>query len=214
VISAKQLLQLVLIAIGGSAYLGLGYLATVSEHPPLVALIVGLIPLAVLAFIAAWNSRSRALALLLLAGCTLGLGLNLDLLRDHVAWLYFVQHAGAMALLAITFGSTLGRGDAGALCSSIASFVSPTRLDEDYLHYTWKVTLVWTVFFVVSALLSVLLFFWGPIEVWSFFANLLTPILLGAMFAGEYMIRLRTMPGRVHFSIVATIQAYREYSRR
>jgi uncharacterized membrane protein len=164
--------------------------------------------------VAAWQSRLRIASLTLCAAYAIAIILNLDNLRNHAAWLYFVQHAGAMTLLGATFGSTLGGRHADALCSRIASFVNPTPLDADYLHYTWNVTFAWTAFFILNALVSVSLFFFGPIESWSFFANLLTPALLGAMFAGEYLIRRRVMPDRAHFSIAATIHAYREYSRR
>lgn len=213
-ISLRQALRLGLIAAAGALYLGLSHLAASSKHPPIIALIVGLLPLGAMALIAAWKSRAPTLAMLLFAACTLAIAVNLENLRSHAAWLYFVQHAGAMILLAITFGGTLGHGHHDALCSRIASFVMPGRLDADYLRYTWKVTVAWTLYFAASAVLSVLLFCFGPVEVWSFFANVLTPVLLGAMFAGEYLIRLRAMPGRSHFSISETIQAYREYSRR
>ena len=213
-ISLRQALRLGLIATAGALYLGLSHLAASSEHPPIIALIVGLLPLGALALVAAWNSRSPTLALLLFGACALAITINLDNLRSHAAWLYFVQHAGAMILLTITFGSTLGRGHQDALCSRIASFVVPGELDADYLRYTWNVTVAWTAYFAASAVLSVLLFCFGPVEVWSFFANVLTPVLLGAMFGGEYLIRLRAMPGRSHFSVAETIRAYREYSRR
>ena len=213
-ISARQALHFALIATAGSMYLGLSYFTAASVRPPLVAIFVGTVPLGAVALVAAWHSRLRIPALILCVACAISVVLNLDSLRNHAAWLYFVQHAGAMILLGATFGSTLGHGHAGALCSRIASFVHPTALDADYLHYTWNVTFAWTAFFILSALVSVLLFFFGPIEAWSLFANLLTPALLGAMFAGEYVIRQRVVPNRAHFSIAATIHAYREYSRR
>lgn len=192
----------------------MSYLVTISERPPLVAILIGLVPLSVAALATAWNSRMRPLALLLCAVCALALILNLEFLRDHAAWLYFVQHAGAMILLGIMFGSSLGAGHGDALCSRIAIFAIRERLDADYIHYTWKVTLVWTIYFALSAMLSVLLFFFGTTQVWSFFANLLTPALLGVMFIGEYLIRQRVLPNRAHFSVTEIISAYREYSRR
>jgi uncharacterized membrane protein len=214
VIPVKRILRIALIAAAGAIYLGLSYFGAASDHPPMLAVIIGIAPLAAIAITAAWNSPARNLSLFLCVVCAAAVMLNLDRLRDHAAWLYFVQHVGAMAILAATFGGTLWGSHANAFCSRIASFLIRTDLDADYLHYTWKVTLAWTVYFAVSAVLSVLLFFFGPIEAWSLFANVLTPIFVGAMFVGEYLIRLRTMPGRAHFSIVETIQAYREYSRR
>jgi uncharacterized membrane protein len=214
VISFKHALRVGLIAIAGALYLGLSHLAAASEHPPLIALIVSLLPLAAIALAAAWNSRTPALAILFFVACALAFAANIDNLRSHTAWLYFVQHAGAMALLTVTFGSTLGQGHRQALCSRIACFIMHEQADADYLRYTWKVTVAWTIYFLTSAIVSVLLFSFGPIDVWSFFANILTPLLLGVMFAGEYLIRLRTMPGRTHFGISETIRAYRNYSRR
>lgn len=213
-IAARQLGQLALVAAAGIVYLGLGYLITISDRPPPAAIIFGTVPLGAIALVTAWHSRTRTLSLILFSAGVLAFVMNIDNLRDHVAWLYFVQHAGAMILLGFMFGGTLGRGHADALCSRIAQFVIVKPLDANYLHYTWIVTLVWTIFFAINAVVSVPLFFFGPIEVWSAFANLVTPLLLGVMFAGEYLIRLRIMPNRAHFSITETIQAYREYSRR
>ena len=63
-------------------------------------------------------------------------------------------------------------------------------------------------------MLSALLFFFAPIETWWAFANLLTPISLVIMFAAEYLIRLRALPGSPRLSVTATIRAYREYAQR
>lgn len=203
-----------LLALAGAAYLGIGYFATTMPDPPLITVLIGLAPLAAAALVAAWKARARLLFVPLYAFCALAIGFNLDQLRDHAAWVYFIQHAGTMALLAITFGSTLGGGRSGALCSRIASFIFPKSLDADYLCYTWKVTLAWTAYFAASAVLSVFLFFFAPIKAWWAFANLLTPISLVIMFTGEYLIRLRALPDGPRLSVAATIRAYREYAQR
>jgi uncharacterized membrane protein len=117
-----------------------------------------------------------------------------------------------MVFLGALFGSTL-KSDESALCSRIAGLLDKTVLDAAYLRYTWKVTAAWTTYFIVSAILSVALFFFSPIEIWSLFASVLTPIAIGAMFIGEYAIRVRALPGRKHFSISETIQAYRNFPR-
>jgi len=207
--SLKQVLGIALLVCGGAIYIGLNYAITVTQHPTLLMLLFGIAPLAALGLVSAWNAKSRALALgLYLVALTAAL-FNLELLRVHTAWLYFLQHAGAMTLLGITFGRTLHQGHANALCSRISTFIMRCEADPAYQRYTWQVTLAWTVYFTLSAVLSLLLFFFASIEVWSFFANLLTPVLVGVMFAGEYLIRLRTMPDRLHFSIAQTIRAYR-----
>lgn len=209
-----RLLLFTAIAVLGAAYLVFSHLLTISEHPSLMMLALGVTPLTIMALLAAWHSRMRWLALGLLAALALTVLLYLDDLRNHVNWLYFMQHAGAMSLLAITFGSTLGRGDAEALCSRVTRLMLPEPVDPAYMRYTWKVTVAWTVYFVTSGVLSVGLFFWGPIAVWSCFANLLTPVFVGLMFVIEYLVRVRVLPDRAHFSIAQTIQAYRSYEQR
>jgi uncharacterized membrane protein len=209
-----RLLLIAAIAVLGAAYLAFSHLLTIDKHPSLLMLALGVTPLSIMALLAAWHSRMRWLALALLAALALTVLLYLDALRNHVNWLYFMQHAGTMLLLAITFGSTLGRGDAEALCSRVTRLMLPDPVDPAYMRYTWKVTLVWTVYFVASGVVSVGLFFWGPITVWSYFANLLTPIFVGLMFVIEYLVRVRMLPDRAHFSIAQTIQAYRSYEQR
>jgi uncharacterized membrane protein len=203
----------ILLALAGLIYLGIGYIATTMPHPPLLTILIGFIPLGAAALAAAWKSPARIYLVPLYLICALLIAINLDPLRDHVAWLYFIQHAGAMTLLGLTFGSTLGRRHAEAMCSRIALFIMPGQLDAAYLRYTWQVTLVWTIYFAVSAVLSVLLFFYAPIKVWSAFANLLTPVTLGLMFGGEYLIRQRVLPDGPRFSIAATIKAYRDFTQ-
>ena len=46
------------------------------------------------------------------------------------------------------------------------------------------------------------------------FANLLTPVFVGLMFVVEYLVRVRVLPDREHFSIAATIKAYRSYEQQ
>jgi uncharacterized membrane protein len=208
-----RLLAIAAIAVVGAAYLAFSHLLTIDEHPNLLMLAVGVAPLTVMAVLAAWNSRIRWVALLALGVLALFAALFLEELRSHVNWLYFMQHVGAMSLLAITFGSTLGHGDADALCSRVTRLLLPSPADPVYMRYTWKVTLAWTAYFVTSSLLSVGLFFGGPLVVWSFFANLLTPVTVGLMFVIEYLVRVRLLPDREHYSISQIVQAYRSYER-
>jgi uncharacterized membrane protein len=189
----------------------LSYVAAATEHPPLIALIVGLIPLSALALTAAWHSRARWVAVPACAAICIWVALNVQQLRAHAASFYFVEHVGAMGMMGLTFGSTLWGGYDEALCSRIAAMVFAETPDEAHVKYTWQVTLAWTLFFVASGLTSIGLFFLGPLEWWAFFANVLTPILVGTLFVTEYLVRIRVVPGRPHMSVAATIQAYHRF---
>ena len=203
------------VLLGGAAiaYIALGFLASSSNHPPLFAVLVGALPVGFGLLAASWRSPFRYPATLLCLAAFAAIGWRIDLLLSHAAWLYFVQHAGTMIALGFMFGITLGTHE-GALCSRIARIAVAEPLDADYLYYTWKVTLAWTVYFALSAAISFALFFAATLEACSWFAAVVTPVSLGAMFAGEYAIRLRALPGRPHFSVAQTIQSYRNYSQR
>lgn len=207
----RQVVRIGALLAVGAAYLALSYVAAASDNPPLVALIVGLLPLAALALTAAWHSRARWLALPACLAACVWVALNVQQLRGHAASFYFVQHVGAMGLMGLTFGSTLWGGFDKALCSRIAAMVLSEAPDAAHVKYTWQVTLAWTLFFAASGLTSIGLFFWGPLEWWAFFANVLTPIFVGAMFITEYLVRIRVLPGRPHMSVAATIQAYQRF---
>jgi len=205
-------LRLVLLALVGLGYLVLDYLASSSSQPPVYAVLIGAIPLTVGVIAACWNSAFRWPAMLLCLGGLLAIALNFDRLLQHAAWLYFFQHAGIMIGLGIMFGSTLGSHE-GALCSRIARTAVAEPLDARYQHYTWKVTLAWAIYFFTSAFISLLLFAFTPLAWWALFASLLTPVSLGLMFGGEYLIRLRALPDQPHFSIAQTIRSYRKYTQ-
>jgi uncharacterized membrane protein len=205
-------LRLALLAVAGAIYVAMGYLASSSEHPPVYAVLVEAAPLLLGVLAACWNAPWRYAATALCLGSLAAVIWNLDRWLSHAAWLYFAQHAGIMCGLGVMFGSTLSSHE-GALCSRIAAIATAEKPDADYLHYTWKVTLAWTVYFFASALISTGLFALARQEVWAFFATVLTPVSLGLMFGGEYLIRLRALPDRPHFSIAQTIQSYRKYTQ-
>ncbi|HEY3698418.1 MAG TPA: hypothetical protein VGK97_03745 [Spongiibacteraceae bacterium] len=207
-----QKLRFASLALLGASYLCIGYLISVSAHPPLAAVVIGIAPVIAAGVIAAWKSNIKFIALVACGVILAALYFFSDFLRNHIAWFYFLQHAGTMALLGATFGSTLS-SDESALCSRIAGLLNKTALDAAYLKYTWKVTAAWTLYFIVSAILSVALFFLSSVQIWSLFATVLTPVFIGALFIGEYLVRIRALPDRKHFSIAETIQAYRNHPR-
>lgn len=207
-------LHLALLAVAASAYFLLNYLAAAKRLPSVDATLLSLLPIGGSAAVAAWNSRARIPALSMLAAALVATGIWFDRLRTNTPWIYFLQDAGAMISLAILFGTTVGREHKTALCSRIAIAVNKNAADDDLLRYTWKVTIAWTAFFALSALTSIYLFAFDSITVWSAFANIVNPILLIAMFAGEYAIRLIAMPGHTDVGIGSIIRAYRTTSRR
>ena len=200
-----------LLGAAAAVYLGLGYVAGAWPRPPRLAVVVGLLPMLAVGLGMAWRARRRLPALALWAALAAALLRHLEQLRDHAALLYFVQHVGAMATLALTFGATLWSGHERALCSRIARLCITGDIGDDYFRYTWRVTLAWTLLFVVLGCASVTLFASGRLAWWSLLANVATPLLVGAMFVVEYAVRVRVLPGRPHMGIAATVRGWQRW---
>lgn len=212
-ISKLRLFKLSLLALICAAYLVVSYFVAASSHANTSLLLMGLGPMAAIALAAAINSRHKTLNLFVWSLLVLLAVSNSDLLSTHVSWVYFAQHFGAMSILFATFASTLSGMDSQTLCSRVTCMILPAlKEDKIYMRYTRNVTVAWSSFFFLSALISLLLFIWGSIEAWSFFANVVTPVLIGGMFAGEYALRNRFIPDRPSIGIEEIVRAYRRHT--
>jgi uncharacterized membrane protein len=122
--------------------------------------------------------------------------------------LYMFQHVGINALLCGWFGGSL-RGGRVSLIGQFAERVHP--LTPAMLIYTRQVTMVWTLYFAAMAAVSVVVYMTLPFATWSVLANLLTPVMIGALFIGEYLVRYRLHPEFERYRLVDAVRAF--YSR-
>jgi uncharacterized membrane protein len=150
------------------------------------------------------NIPTLLLVLLVLAGLAAA---ALPTLEKHVAALYLVQHLGINGFLGILFARTLRDGRT-PLCTAIAKNARP-QMSDAVMRYTRQVTMAWATFFACVTTTSAALFFFAPIEVWSAFANLMTPPLVALMFVGEYLVRRCILPRNEHRGFLATVRGYR-----
>jgi hypothetical protein len=74
----------------------LSFLAGASNHPPLLAVVVSLTPMAVMALVFAWHQSGwkRGVLLTLWGLLVIGVGLQLSALSRHVATVFFLQRGG------------------------------------------------------------------------------------------------------------------------
>jgi uncharacterized membrane protein len=182
------------------------HLAIVEDVGPAVGALLSLIPLAVLALCLARRARRRAPVLLALAVLAAALWLGWGELERGFPNLFFIEHAGAMLVLAIVFGRTLA-GQRDSLCTRFARMLHST-LPPEVERYTRRVTGAWTIFFAVLFLLSCALYLGGFLAAWSLLANILTPILIAAMFVVEYAVRHRVLPGWERVGVLGGIRAF------
>jgi uncharacterized membrane protein len=60
--------------------------------------------------------------------------------------------------------------------------------------YLRKVTLAWIGFFLMNGTIAVWTVVWGTIDQWALYNGVIAYLLIGAMFAGELLVRRRVMP--------------------
>jgi uncharacterized membrane protein len=172
---------------------------------------VGVLPIVAAVLMALWRVPQWTLrGAGVLALCAL-LAWLWPQLRHNVPLLYYIQHLGIHVVLGVLFGkSLLGPGE--ALITRMARRIFAHELSPRKVRYTRGVTLAWTVFFFVNALVSTLLFIWAPPAIWSIHANLLTGPLVGVMFLVEHIWRMCVLPPHERPGLAAIVQAYRRES--
>jgi uncharacterized membrane protein len=152
--------------------------------------------------------RPQAILVAAVAAC-IALWFAWPALERNFPKLFFVEHAGANLVLAFVFGRTLV-GGREPLCARFARMLHGA-LPPDVQRYTRQVTVAWTVFFVVVFVVSCGLYLGGFLAAWSLLANILSPLLIAAMFLVEYLVRLRTLPTWERTGILGGIRAFTRY---
>jgi len=196
----------VLVGLLGVAYVvGCHWLMTSAPDSRWNALIVIGPMLGLVALFAARRGQRlvAALAALVLAGLALqawqGDGLA-------PATLYLTQHVAIHGALAALFALTLRPGQeplVTALARRVHGVLTPAMQ-----AYSRKVTIAWSIYFVLMAAISVGLFLAAPFAAWAVFANLLTPLALLLMFVGEFLLRYRLHPEFERATFTAAMSAY------
>lgn len=156
-------------------YLGMGHLS-----PRLFALMLGTLWLA-RALSPRQTPLSRTLSIAALSFC-----LVLALADSSILLLGYPVLIN-LALLALF---------AGSLCSGMPIIERLARLQEPELppsavRYTRKVTWVWAGFFSVNAAIATGLALWAPLTWWTLYTGLVAYLLMGLLFAGEWLVRQR-----------------------
>lgn len=94
------------------------------------------------------------------------------------------------AVLLGVFGASLWRGP--TVVERIARLTQPD-LPPHGVAYTRQVTLVWCVFFVVNGGIAIATALWASDQTWALYNGLVSYVLMGALFAGEWLVRQRVM---------------------
>ena len=186
------------------------HVSSASGEPSHWGAALALAPLVLALGMALWKLPQRVLAVLGGVALVALLVWAWPVFTSEVAFLYFVQHVGVNGLLAAVFGRTLS-GPGEPLVTQLARRVHDGVLSERQLAYTRGVTQAWTAFFLGMVAVSTGLFLLAPVAVWSTFANLLGGPLIGAMFVGEYLVRLRALPPGERSTLADAVRAWKQH---
>ncbi|MFG3451732.1 MULTISPECIES: hypothetical protein [Pseudomonadaceae] len=158
-----------------AVYLGLEHLS-----PRLFALLLGGLWLARLVS-GKQTPLSRTLASVALLFCLLlGLAGEPALLRWYPVLI-------SLALLGL-FASSLWSGM--PIIERLARLSEPD-LPAAAVRYTRQVTWVWVGYFLVNASIASGLALWAPLSWWTLYTGLIAYLLMGLLFAGEWLVRQR-----------------------
>jgi uncharacterized membrane protein len=118
-----------------------------------------------------------------------------------------VTHWGIYSSLLLTFGLTLRPGHE-PLITAMARKLHGDIPDE-LVRYTRYVTIAWCCFFMTQLTISITLFCFAPLVVWSSFVNIFDIPLVATMFFAEYLFRLRYLenPPRHSLSMILNMVA-------
>jgi uncharacterized membrane protein len=199
--------RLALAAFGVAAYAVVSHelMTRAADSPLALAVVLGPMLFALVA--TAWQLGQRLVAGLLAAACIVGAIASAQGEGVSPPLLYLAQHAGTYAALGFWFGSTLRPGRE-ALISRLAARVHGAAYSAGMRRYTRQLTRAWAVYFIVIAALSCGLFAFAPFARWSLFANVITPVSLGLMFVGEYLLRYRLHPEFERVDFATAIRAF------
>jgi uncharacterized membrane protein len=197
---------LVLVSIAGAS---LAHYAIAVGRSPSLGALVALAPLAILVGVFARRSRHRLLGVAAIAAFAGLLWAGWDVLENNFPSVYFLQHVGSNLLLGAMFARTLA-ARREPLCTRFARLIHGP-LPAAVERYTRQVTLAWSIFFLAMAALSCGLYFAGSFAAWSVLANFLTLPAVAAMFAVEFLVRRRVLPGW-HDSILDGVRAFWRHS--
>lgn len=199
-------LALGLLAVG--AYLALSHWLTLHAAGQPWALAAWVAPLWIVAVPVAIRQRSWAAAAgLLVIALAVALIVSRGGLGD-IRQLYLLQHAGIHLVLGFVFANSL-RGERLSLIGGVATRVHG-QLTVEMQAYCRRVTISWVCYFLLMTLASFAVYLFFSWAAWSFLANIATPIIIAALFVGEFLLRYWLHP---EFERATLMDAARAYSR-
>ena len=192
-------------AVSALAYPLVAHFAVIHNSMTLIVVALALLILVPMLPALARGSVAAWLAVPPLAACLWWLSRS-----THATLPLYIAPVLVPGFMAGVFGSTLLAGQL-PLIEQIIRLMDPAEPEPDVLSYARKLTLVWTLFFIVLSATNLVLallaepdglllaggitpLFTVPQELWSLFANVIGYLLVAAFFLIEYAYRSHRFP--------------------
>jgi uncharacterized membrane protein len=163
-------------------------------------------PILTVGLVLLWRWTHAAVAILAAAVIAALLRHYWPMLERSFNWVYLIQEGGFYTVMAASFGQSLW-GDRVALCTQLADKIHGPLTPQE-VRYTRRVTAAWALFFVVIVMITLGLFWFAPLRIWSLFANFCVLPLIGLMFVAEYAVRKHALPQVRRRGILAAVRVY------
>jgi uncharacterized membrane protein len=202
----RRRLQLAAVILFVVAYAALSHYSNsmAKTHDLGVGLAVG--PVLTLSLLLLWRWTHWGVALLAAAAAAALLRHYWPVLERSFNWVYLIQEGGFYSLMAASFGQSL-LSDRVALCTRLADKIHGPLTTQE-VFYTRRVTAAWALFFILIVAVTLGLFLFAPLRIWSLFANFCVLPLIGLMFVAEYAVRKQALPQVPRRGILAAVRVY------
>ncbi len=114
-------------------------------------------------------------------------------LREDPVYLMLYPTLVSYGFLAV-FGISL-TGEKSAVEKIASLSVKKEEITDDFRQYCRRVTAVWCIFMFLNGTAALCLAFLADREIWMIYTGFISYILMGLMFAGEYLIRIHVRKG-------------------
>jgi uncharacterized membrane protein len=202
----RRRLQLAAVILFVIAYAALSHYSNsmAKTHDLGVGLAVG--PVLTVGLLLLWRWTHWGVAILAAAAVAALLRQYWPVLERSFTWVYLIQEGGFYSLMAASFGQSM-LGNRVALCTQLADKIHGPLTPQE-VRYTRRVTAAWALFFILIFAVTVGLFLFAPLRVWSLFANFCVLPLIGLMFVAEYAVRKHALPQVRRRGILAAVRVY------
>jgi uncharacterized membrane protein len=154
-----------------------------------------------------WRNTHPAFSLLLVAGLGGALFEFWPLLKQHYSLFFLIQESTVYGFLGLSFGRSLLPGRV-ALCTQLADKVHGP-LSPREIWYTRRVTVAWAILFFVVTGISLILFTFAPLRVWSAYINFcVMPSGIGMFLVETLVVRRRVLPQVKGSGLIDTVRVY------